>query len=108
MPVSKIAILSSLQNSTFKLIYFFFLLQFGFKCMKLSKEWSVLVLKDFFGGTVVCFIHMWKLLNIFYLKKKLINDMYNYNSMIFCILFFKINALNVKIFFINAFGSVKI
>lgn len=37
------------------------------------------------------------MLNIFYLKKKkkLINYMYNYNSMIFCILFFKINALNV-------------
>lgn len=30
--------------------------------------------------------------------------MYNYNSMIFCILFFKINALNV-IFLINVFAS---
>lgn len=41
-------------------------------------------------------------LNIFYLKKKKkkkkINDTYNYNSMIFCILFFKINALNVTFF----------
>lgn len=36
--------------------------------MKLSKEWSVLVLKDFWWKS--CFIHMWKLLNTFYLKKK--------------------------------------
>lgn len=37
---------------------------------------------------------------LFKKKKNLINYMYNYSSMIFCILFFKIKALSVVVFFL--------
>lgn len=51
-------------------IFFFFPpVAVWFQCVMLSKEWSLLVLKDFWWNG--CFIHMWKLLNTFYLKKKL-------------------------------------
>lgn len=69
--------------------------------MKLSEE-LVCARPKWFLVEQFCFIDVWKWFKYLLFKKekekKKINDTYNYNSMIFCILFFKINALNVTFF----------